>query len=523
MIDCFIIGPNIDVFAKNQRMRFLLYKDKSLYENLDVIKIDGKHYMPMQVFKRYNPHNLDVNILYDMVNPAVAYLGTFLKKNGFSFDYVNSFIHEKEKLAKCLKDTNIRTIAITTTYYTDDFPIKEIITFIRKINPNIPLIIGGPFIYNNQYNLTNDKFADILKSIDADFYVCSAQGEKTLVNLLLSLQEDKNLENVENIYYKKNKEYYYTKFLLEQNSLEENMVDWSLFKDKMGSCLGIRTAISCPFRCSFCERNKRFGKFQPITINRFEKELDSIKEYKTVKGIRFLDDCTNFPVERFKEMLKLIIRNKYRFKWFGFAKAKYLDEEVVELMKKSGCVAVNLGLESGNQEILNNMDKNTTLNEYKTALTLLKEYNIVSSANFIVGFPGETESTCNDTVSFIEEMKPDFYILFLWFYSPFAKIGESQNRFNIKGSGWEWSHSTMDSDTARDLRIKMYLSIKNSQYFHVAGDDIHYLLVNGYSVEQIKQFYTAYNNGIKELINNPNQVSVSNNIIEQLKLYQEEY
>ena len=159
------------------------------------------------------------------------------------------------------------------------------------------------------------------------------------------------------IYVTKNGEYKYTPVIREDNNLENNIVDWKLFSDRIRRGVSVRTSQSCPFSCKFCNFHVMEGKYSCISVEAIEKELNTLKGIDRVKCINFVDDTFNIPKERFKKVLQMMIRNDYCFKWFSYVRCQYLDEEIVALMKESKCIGVYLGIESGNQFMLDNMNK----------------------------------------------------------------------------------------------------------------------------------------------------------------------
>ena len=98
-----------------------------------------------------------------------------------------------------------------------------------------------------------------------------------------------------------------------------------------------------------------------------------------------------------------MIHEKFSFTWSSFARASALTPELAKLMKQSGCEFVDLGLESGSQKILDNMDKRLSRTQSFDAIRLLNDNGIISRGSFIIGYPGETRDTFLETVDFINE------------------------------------------------------------------------------------------------------------------------
>jgi hypothetical protein len=189
-------------------------------------------------------------------------------------------------------------------------------------------------------------------------------------------------------------------------------------------------------------------------------------------------------------------------------------------MKESGCEGVFLGIESGNQQILRNMNKAATVEKYREGIRLLKKNRIITYASFIIGFPGETPQTVRDTVEFIQATQPDFYRTQLWYCDPITPIWKEKDQYQIKGSQFEWVHKTMDAFSACDVIDEIFLSLDNSvwipQYnFEFGG--IFSLLHRGMSLEQIKEFLLSFNQGIKEKLTHRAQREISGDTVERLE------
>jgi radical SAM PhpK family P-methyltransferase len=455
----------------------------------------------------------------DFISPAIAYLGSYLHKRGFSFDYINSFQEEKDKLKRLLTEESVLAVAITTTFYLSALPIIEIVDFIRKCNPSVKIIIGGPFISTQVRWLDKRQLQFLFNStLGADLYVNSSQGEATLVKLLDALKNNLPVENIHNIYYKTPSGYVSTPLTKENNKLSENMVDWGIFSHRVGEVVNIRTAISCPFSCSFCRYPEHAGAYQTNDVPSIEHELNALNDISSLTSIYFIDDTFNVPVKRFKEILKMIIKNKYKFRWHSYFRCQFADREMIELMKESGCEGIYLGLESGNDEILRNMNKAVTVEKYRRGIELIKRFDLVTFGSFIIGFPGETQETVRDTIDFIEELELDFYRLHLWYYEPIAPMWKQRDKYKIKGESYEWSHATMNSKTAADIVDQLFLSSKKSIWvpqYNFNFDSIWHMIHKGVSMDTVKRFLKSFNSGIKEKLINPAQKDTSYEVIKQ--------
>jgi radical SAM PhpK family P-methyltransferase len=527
-IDCFFIGHNEMEFVQYEKSVRRMGINSGAYQDLNknFIHYNGQPYTVSEIFNLFSHESRNDGVKPisqgENFNAAIAYLGSYLHRRELTFDFVNSFQDEKEQLVEKLAQENILTIAIVTTLYISVFPILEIINFIKKYNKSAKIIIGGPFVFNQVRAMDKMELNYLFTNIGADFYVYSTQGETALVEIIHTLKNNSPGDEIKNIYYKdQNKqEYRANPVVKENNLLSGNMVNWDLFSHQVGEYVNIRTSISCPFACSFCGFPLHAGKYRTAGVEEIEKELDCLENIGTVKSIQFIDDTFNVPVNRFKDILRMMIRNKYTFRWHSHFRCQFADEEMVELMKESHCEGVFLGIESANEQILKNMNKAANVDKYLQGIALLNKYEILTYGSFIIGFPGETEDSIRDSIEFITNSGLDFYRVQLWYCDPVTPIWQERQTYNIEGSHFEWRHNTMDSKTANQWINHIFQSIDHPIWlpqYNFEFDGIFHLLHREIPLGQVKEFIKNFNNGVKSKIIEPHQNEIDFEIITQLK------
>lgn len=444
---------------------------------------------PFNTYKQ-NPVLTGQNQTGKDFHAAVAYLGTFLHRRELSFDYINAYPEEKQKLVEKLTENDYRLISISTTFCLNIFQIITLINVIRKYNKNSKIVLGGPFIVLTiREFMQGDKeeIQSMLSTLNADYIIDSFQGEESLVGIIKALKGELLINEVPNIIYKDASTFIHTEKKDDEFILEDNEVDWELFKDDNIFSTPIRTSISCPYSCAFCTYPLNNGKYRFISVDAIERELNSVAKLKTVKLIHFVDDALNIPKDRFKAILEMMIRNNYKFKWYSYVRCQDIDEEIIDLMIKSGCIGLLFGIESANKQILKNMNKHLEIESYKKNLKLINSKGINTFTLFIFGFPGETKETMQDTIDFIEEVKPTFYFINVWHNDPRTPINKRTEEFGIKGKNRAWVHNTMDYVTAEKLRDEAILNIKNSIPLCIYFDEIFRLMLSGQSIDEIKE------------------------------------
>ena len=499
-LDCVVIGYNELPFDRYETLLRQYGEESEAYRDLkfSFINLGDKklNYVGLlnhvlELARHNDGTNMRPFESGDIPNLAAVYLTNFLRKRGHHTTYINLFQYEKDKLIEFLAEDPY-CIAITTTFYVLNFPVTEMVEFIRSHNSKVKIVVGGPLIANHARNYQGDELKSALDDMGADIYVIEGQGEMALSQIVKCLKENGDLSKVPNLVYYENGALHRTPPVLENSSLDENRIDWLDFNNEsLGATLQTRTARSCAFNCSFCNYPTRAGKLALAGIDTLEEEFDSMYALGNTQNLVFIDDTFNVPLPRFKEICRLMIRKNYNFNWFSYFRCSNSDEEAIDLMARSGCKGVFLGIESGSPHILKLMTKAATIEKYAEGMKLLRRHDILTFGSFIVGFPGETDETLKETSDFIKENKPDYWRAQMWYCEPGTPIERRRDEFGISGEGFVWQHNTMDSLEAMDHIDKMFLTINESTWLPQWSFDfwiIPYLNGRGISFQQFKDY-----------------------------------
>lgn len=506
-LDCIIVGPseldfrtvekNLRSMGENSAAFRVLKANSVLYKGTRLTYMEMLNALLEETTG--HPHHLYV---CELPSLAVCHLKSYLNLHGLQTDFINFFPYEKKKLLDLLSQSP-KAVAITTTFYVDNSPIIEIVDFVRQHSPQTKIIVGGPHIMNICAGYDEQAQDFIFQTIGADVYIHDSQGELTLSKLLHHLRnENQNLSKIPNLIYSNgDKKFNRTQRIVESNPIDKSIVDWQLFdSDYFLPTVQIRTARSCSFSCSFCQYPLLGGPVSLNDIDIVENQLRFLAE-SGVRNIVFIDDTFNVPLPRFKNICRMLIKNKFDFNWFSFFRCANADEEAFDLMWQSGCKGVFLGIESGDQTILDGMNKYAKVSKYEEGIRQLKERNIMTFVSLIVGFPGETQETVQNTIDFIESCAPTFYRAELYYHYTNVPIHQQAEKYGLQGSGYHWKHNTMDWQEACNKVDFMYKNIQESLVLPGYMFDfwaIPYLMGKGMSLEQITAFVSVAQKAMRQ-------------------------
>ncbi len=166
----------------------------------------------------------------------------------------------------------------------------------------------------------------------------------------------------------------------------------------------IITTFGCPFSCDFCSRPVFGNLFRRRNLDSVFDEIGQIRQLG-YDSLWIADDNFTLDLEFLQEFCRRIAGRDIT--WSCLSRVTGIDEEITRLMKASGCRRVYLGLETGNQDTLTLMKKRATVEEGKNAVRLFHQAGIEVAAFFIVGYPGETLPSIEDTFRFALELPLD--------------------------------------------------------------------------------------------------------------------
>ena len=428
---------------------------------------------------------------------GIFYLASYLRRRGFNADFVNFFNHETDKLRDLLSHRP-SCVAITTTFYYEARPIREIADFVKEHSPETRIIVGGPHVFNVCTDYPPKVQDSLLAKTGGDIFVNDSQGEATLARICEALRSaNTDLSRIPNLIYRSNSQAFErTPRQPESNDMNSEAVDWRLFDPySLAPSVQTRTARSCAYKCSFCRYPVAAGTLSLTDLEVVEHELTYLSSIG-VKQVLFIDDTFNIPLQRFKEICRMMIRRGFGIDWYSYFRCANADLEAFDLLAESGCKGVFLGIESGDNGVLRAMNKVATIDKYSRGIERLKRRNIMSYASFIIGHPGETVESAARTIEFVDEIQPTFYCLATFFSDPKVPIAAQAEEFGLTGHGYAWSHNTMDWLEASDIVDEGYRSIQRSTISPLYGFDlwtIAYLIGLGSSVDQIQRFLGSAN------------------------------
>lgn len=430
--------------------------------------------------------------VWEMYLCAGLLLRSHLKRHGAEV-YLANYIDcdNAEAAFRTLRSFDPDLVVLSTTFVLTAKHLIEAGRLIRRHLPRAFVVAGGHHIYTTLMYLNEAQQRQYLLASQLDAFVHDIQGEQTLLDLIRGWPN--RLSEVPNLIWKDAD----GRVALNERRVEENDINSTLleFRDvEPGSIIHLRTARSCAFKCAFCSYPTIAGK---LTLMELENALTTIRRAKDagMSALIFVDDTFNVPRERFERLLDMMIAAGVEMPWYSFLRAQFVNGPLVEKMRRSGCQGVFLGIESGSDRILRNMNKGSATKYYGPGIQWLKEQGIITVGAFVIGFPGETEETVAETAEFIQHSGLDFYFLQPFYYLHHTPVHQVAETFQLRGQGLNWSHATMNAPEASRLLDELFLDIQEP--IAVNPDytlwEIAYLFNKGLDLPRIREYRMTIN------------------------------
>jgi len=203
--------------------------------------------------------------------------------------------------------------------------------------------------------------------------------------------------------------------------------DRSYFKGYRGPS-PVMAGRGCPFQCTFC------AKIDGEAKTRFRNPKSVIEELLTIPNdnIIFYDDTFTLKKSWLEELCNGIIDAGIKKSFRCSTRADRLTPEVVQLLKSAGFVEVCVGVESGSQRILDNLQKKTKVIDNSEAIKICHEQGLKFKAFMMLGNPGEGEESVQETYDWIRQNRPDKLGLYVFYPLPGCDIYDNPQRYDIQ-------------------------------------------------------------------------------------------
>jgi len=384
---------------------------------------------------------------------GLTYLSAVLKNNNikvFVEDQYATRISNEELIRKII---DVSPIAVGFSCLTTAMGnVERLVRQIKTAKIKTKIILGNihPTLFSEEVLLR--EIADI---------VIRGEGEQTLLQTVISLDRGDSLDDIKGISYIRNGEIRHNPdrgILEDLDSLP--YPDWHSLNLKHYTrypmlgiynrlVLPVQASRGCPYNCLFCSQDKFYKKPRYRKIKKVVDEIEYLYEEFKINYVGFIDAYFPFSKDCGLEFCDEFIRRGLHKKisWFTETRVDMVDPELLKRMKESNLSLIMYGFEVGNQKVLDDIGKRTTLDQARRAMESTRKFKIRSVGLFMLGLPSDTKKTCYDTIRFAKEINTDICKFNIAIPYPGSKFFDdcklrlgNINDINDKFTSWyDWS------------------------------------------------------------------------------------
>lgn len=340
---------------------------------------------------------------------------------------INANRYNKEEVYKTIRDADYDLVGMggLITVYAYMIWLSGVC---KELHPDKPMILGG--------NAVTPIPELIMKNTKADI-ACVGEGEETIVEVANALEKGLPLDSVAGIWFRKStgevvenptrpvikdldsipwadRSVFPTEIYLKNAVGPINKDKWSggTKNKETQRSFNVRVSRGCPYRCTFCYHDFMGQGFRMRSPEAIVGEIQYIHDTFGVTYFGLGDDLATANKKKFGRVCDLLKERKLEIGFGTSVRANLVEEDFLWKLKSTGCNAVSMGVESGSPKILDIMNKKVTLEQQKKAVKIVKKVFGSLVASFIVGYPGETLETVQETVDFCKEMELEPEVIF---------------------------------------------------------------------------------------------------------------
>lgn len=408
-------------------------------------------------------------------SPAIEILSSYMKKEEIDVSMIHlnyeHGVHPEahEEIIRRIREFQPDVIGITSTTF--QFPVScKVAEKIKEQGWKGLIILGGIHA-----TIAPDDLAD--SPFDA-FSI--GEGEITLTNLMKRYVHGEDITNIKGLNIKSDGMIInngYPEVLEDLDVLPQRdyeIINAKKILEMSNGWFSVSFSRGCPYACKFCINQKLRKDFMASTNIKYYRcqsvnkvitgLLEYIKAYPAIKMFNFDDDLLIMDKKwfaGFAEEYRIKIYERYGIKYVINTRANLITEDIVKKLKASGCHECQVGFETGNEELRNDvLSKEITNAQLEKAFDLFNKYEVRSLAYTMVGIPGESKDSVKETIKELVRLKPT--LIRMTFFEPF--IGTPLYDYCIENNLFNDSYLNIDNFTKSVVKMDNITNYELSKY-----------------------------------------------------------
>lgn len=370
---------------------------------------------------------------------GILYISAWLEQKKISHEVFDTTFSSKNKFHEYILLHKPAMIGLYANLMTK-LNVIDTIQFLKQVLPDTIIIIGGPEV---RYSAEN-----FLKQ-GAD-YIVIGEGEQSMEELCsLSIESLKNKEAdaIDGIAFQKDNTVMKTKEREKIKDLDElpnpnrKKINLELYlnawkKHHGKNTISVSSMRGCPYTCKWCSRGVYGLSYRRRSPGKVVEELLEIRRDYNPDSLWFVDDVFTIShkwLAGFRDELKI---KNITIPYECITRADRMNEDVIRMLKETGCFRVWIGAESGSQKVIDLMDRRVDVNQVREMIRLTKKHGIEAGTFIMLGYPGETENDIEETIHHLKESNPDYFTITLAYPIRGTELYQEVEALQIEPPDW---------------------------------------------------------------------------------------
>lgn len=409
------------------------------------------------------------HIMRPYVPLGILYISAYLEAKGITNEVFDTTFSSK----KAFQEYLLREKPAIIGFYVNLMTKINVIESVRFVKENLPatkVILGGPDVrYNSLNYLTHG--ADI---------IVYGEGEETMRELCEAIQESRSVDQIQGISFLRDHQLVETAEREKIKNLDELPVPnrgkinlqkyldvWRTHHGK--NAMSVSTMRGCPYTCKWCSRAVYGLSYRRRSPEKVVEELLAIKEQYNPDSLWFVDDVFTISHKWLSAFRDELTKHDLIIPYECITRADRMNEEVIKILKETGCFRVWIGSESGSQKVIDLMDRRVDVQQVREMIRLSKKEGIEAGTFIMLGYPGETEEDIEETIVHLKEANPDHFTITVAYPIKGTDLYEEVEAHQTTNPLWSAS-------TDRDIDFQRTYSRKYYDYAvkHVVNEVNHF-------------------------------------------------
>jgi anaerobic magnesium-protoporphyrin IX monomethyl ester cyclase len=275
----------------------------------------------------------------------------------------------------------------------------------KKVNPQVVTVLGGRHC---------DIYPAETAALPGVDFVITGEGELPFTKLVEHLLQPDELEKIPGLTFRRGERLISNppQMIDDLDDLPFPARDLTAYRNyrfllaKKSVFTTLITSRGCPYGCAFCDEGRK--KFRAVSAPRVVEEILYCKEQLGIDQFFIFDSTFTVDRRRVLDICELLVQRRANVAFDVRSRVNLIDDEVLKALKKAGCIRIQYGVESGNDEVLKAINKNILVQQVREVVRQTHKYDFEILCDFMIGLPGETEKEVEDTIRLALELPIDY-------------------------------------------------------------------------------------------------------------------